>query len=55
MDNINVINVFQSIIELSKFELKKNDNNTNINDNIKEPVTLTKTTNSNKVKKKNGC
>ena len=55
VDNINVINVFQSIIELSKFELKKNDNNTSINDNIKEPVTLTKTTNSNKVKKKNGC
>lgn len=35
VDNINVINVFQSIIEITKFELKKNINKNNKNENIK--------------------
>ena len=35
IDNINVINVFQSIIEITKFELKKNINKDNKNENIK--------------------
>jgi hypothetical protein len=55
VDNINVCNVFQSIIELSKFELNKNDNNKNNNSSKKGSVTLNKTANSNNVKKKNGC
>jgi len=54
VDNINVINVFQSIIELSKFELKKNDNNKNINNSNKVSVTLKKNASGNNVKKKKG-
>ena len=53
MDNINVINVFQSIIELSKFELNKNDNNKNNNSN-KGSLTLKKNASGNNVKKKKG-
>lgn len=53
VDNINVINVFQSIIELSKFELNKNDNNKNNNSN-KGSLTLKKNASGNNVKKKKG-
>ena len=55
VDNINVINVFQSIIELSKFELNKNDNNKNNNNNSnKGSLTLKKNASGNNVKKKKG-
>ena len=51
VDNINVVNVFQSIIELTKFELKKNVNKNNKSENIKIKPTKNGGGNKNKHKK----
>ena len=55
VDNINVVNVFQSIIELTKFELKKNVNKHNKSENIKIKPTKNGGGNKNKHKKNKFC
>ena len=55
VDNINVINVFQSIIEITKFESKKDLNKTNKNENIKIRRTTGGNGNKKNHKKNKGC
>lgn len=51
VDNINVINIFQSIIEITKFEMKKNNNKNDKKENIK----IKKTPNVKTTKKNKSC
>jgi small GTP-binding protein len=51
VDNINVINVFQSIIEITKFEMKKNSGTKDKKENIK----IKKTPNKKNTKKNKSC